>query len=385
MNKKYLFSALVLGSALVWQSCGSKDGSKQQAAGAAAQGEMAIPVSFGTVSQEIVAGLKSYPASVVPLQETEIRAEVSGYITNIFVSDGASVSKGQALYEVDRIRYQAAVDQAKASVEIAKSTLQRVEKDLARYQTLADKDAIAKQTLDNALTDVSTQRSQVQAAQAALVTAQTNLQRSTIRAPYSGVLGISQVRNGALVSPGTTLLNTLSSIDPVAVEFQISEKEIAEFSAYQSGRSSTEITVALPDGTSYAGQGRISLIDRAVSSSTGTISVRATFNNAQNILRAGMNVTMNVTSNSTVEQMIIPFKAVQDQLGVYNVYVVNDSSRAEQRPVELGTKIGDKIVVNKGLNIGEKIVVEGIMNVKTGAKVVENAAPAPAAAAAPKK
>lgn len=382
MNKKYLFSALVLGSALVWQSCGSKDGSKQQAAAAAAQGEVAIPVSFGTVGQEIVAGLKSYPASVVPLQETEIRAEVNGYITNIFVSDGASVSKGQALYEVDRIRYQAAVDQAKATLEIAKSTLQRVEKDLGRYQTLADKDAIAKQTLDNALTDVSTQRSQVQAAQAALVTAQTNLQRSTIRAPYSGILGISQVRNGALVTAGSTLLNTLSSVDPVAVEFQISEKEIAEFSAYQSGRSSTEITVSLPDGTSYAGQGRISLIDRAVSSSTGTISVRATFNNAQNILRAGMNVTMNVKSTSTVEQMIIPFKAVQDQLGVYNVYVVNDSSKAEQRPVELGLKIGDKVVVNKGLNVGEKIVVDGIMNVKTGAKLVENAAPA---AAAPQK
>ena len=382
MNKKYLFSALIIGSTLVWQACGSKDGSKQQAAAGAPQAEVAVPVSFGSVSQEIVAGVKSYPASVVPLQETEIRAEVSGYITHIFVSDGASVSKGQALYEVDRIRYQAAVDQAKASVEIAKSTLQRVEKDLARYQTLAEKDAIAKQVLDNSLTEVSNQRSQVQAAQAALVTAQTNLQRSTIRAPYSGVLGISQVRNGALVSPGTTLLNTLSSVDPVAVEFQISEREIAEFSAYQSGRSATEITVSLPDGNAYAGQGRISLIDRAVRSATGTISVRATFNNAQNILRAGMNVTMNVKSTSAEEQLVIPFKAVQDQLGVYQVYVVNDSSRAEQRPVELGLKVGDKVVVNKGLNIGEKIVVDGIMNVRTGAKVVENAAPA---AAAPQK
>src|SRR5690606_19189759 len=113
--------------------------------------------------------------------------------------------------------------------------------DLQRYQTLAEKDAIAKQTLDYATTDVNNQKAQVQAAQAALITAQTNLQRSIIKAPFSGVVGISQVRNGALVSPGTTLLTTISAIDPIAVEFQISEKEIAEFSAYQSGKASTEI------------------------------------------------------------------------------------------------------------------------------------------------
>ena len=372
MNKRYLFSALIIGSGLIWQSCGSKDGSKQQAAGPGAQAEVAVPVTFATVDQQIVSGLKSYPASVVPLQETEIRAEVSGYITNIYVSDGAFVSKGQALYEIDRIRYQSSVDQAKANLEIAKANLQRVEKDLQRYQTLADKDAIAKQTLDYALTDVNNQKAQVQAAQAALTTAQTNLQRSVIRAPFAGAVGISQVRSGALVSPGTTLLNTISSIDPVAVQFQISEREIAEFSAYQSGRSSTEITASLPDGTAYTAQGRISTIDRAVDPTTGTISVRATFSNPQNTLRAGMNLTINIKSTSTVEQLLIPFKAVQDQLGVYNVFVVNDSSRAESRPVELGLKFEDKVVVNSGLQAGDKIVVDGIMNVRSGAKVVEN-------------
>ncbi|QBQ40747.1 efflux RND transporter periplasmic adaptor subunit [Sphingobacterium psychroaquaticum] len=371
MNKKFLFSALVIGSGLLWQSCGSKDSSKQQQA-AAAQGEIAVPVSFGTVEQQIVSGLKSYPASVVPLQETEIRAEVSGYVTKIYVSDGAFVSKGQALYEIDRVRYQAAVDQAKASLAISKANLQRVEKDLQRYQTLAERDAIAKQTLDYAITDVNNQKAQVQAAQAALTAAQTDLQRSTIRAPFSGAVGISQVRTGALVSPSTSL-NTVSSIDPVAVEFQISEKEIAEFAAYQAGRASTEITVVLPDGTSYPAQGRISTMDRAVDPTTGTIKVRATFNNAQNILRAGMNLTMIVKSTSSSEQLLIPFKAVQDQLGVYNVYVVNDSSRAEQRAVELGLKVDDKVVVTSGVQAGEKIVVDGVMNVKTGAKLVENA------------
>lgn len=371
MNKNYLFSTLIIGSALFWQSCGSNDGSNGQAA---TRGEMAIPVTTATVEEQIVSGIKSYPASVVPLQETQLIAEVSGYITKINVADGASVTKGQPLYEIDRIRYQAAVDQAKANLEIANANLQRIEKDLSRYQTLAEQDAIAKQTLDYAFTDVNNQKAQVQGAQAALTTAQTNLERSIIRAPFSGAVGISQVRNGALVNAGGTLLNTISSIDPIAVEFQISEKEIAEYASYQSGVSATDITVSLPNNDTYVHNGKISTIDRAVDPTTGRLKVRATFNNAENALRAGMNLTMNVKSTSPTEQLIIPFKAVQDQLGVYNVYVVNDSSQAEVRSVVLGLKLEDKVVVNSGLEAGEKIVVDGIMNVRNGLKVSEQTA-----------
>ena len=370
MNKSYLYSALVLGSAILWQSCGSNDGAGQQQA--AGQQQPAVPVTTTTVQKQIVSGLKSYPASVVPLQETNILAEVTGYITKIYVADGASVSKGQALYEIDRVRYQAAVDQAKASLEIAKANLDRINKDLSRYQTLAEKDAIAKQTLDYALTDVNTQKAQVQSAEAALLTAQTNLQRAVIRAPFSGSVGISQVRSGALVTAGTTLLNTVSSIDPIAVEFQISEREIPEFASYQNGKAATEITVQLPDGASYTQPGKITIIDRAVDPQTGTIKVRANFSNGQNILRAGMNLTMNVKSTSSVEKLVIPFKAVQDQLGVYNAYVVNDSSVVTGRPIELGLKLDDVVVVESGLEAGERIVVDGIMNVRTGAKVIEN-------------
>lgn len=372
MNKNYLFSALIIGSTLFWQSCGSNDNPNQQQA--YAPGEMAIPVTTATVDEQIVSGIKSYAASVVPLQETHIIAEVSGYITKIHVTDGASVTKGQPLYEIDHVRYQAAVDQAKANLEIARANLQRVEKDLTRYQTLAEQDAIAKQTLDYAQTDVNNQRAQIQAAEAALTTAQTNLDRSIIRAPFSGAVGISQVRNGAMVNAGQTLLNTISSINPIAVEFQISEREIAEYADYQSGKSSTDITVSLPNHTTYPHTGKISTIDRAIDPTTGRLTIRATFDNSQNELRAGMNVTMNVRSTSTIEQLIIPFKAVQDQLGVYNVYVVNDSSQAEFRPVELGLKVEDKVVVNSGVEAGDRIVVDGIMNVRNGAKVVEKTA-----------
>src|SRR5690606_907097 len=308
MKTNHILTALLLGTGLFLQSCGNKEAGKQ-GAGPGMQAP-ATPVTTATVSKEVVTGIRSYPANVVPLQETEIRAEVTGYITNIYVSDGAYVSKGQRLYEIDRTRYQAAVDQAKANLEIAKANHDRVQKDLQRYQSLAEKDAIAKQTLDYATTDVSNQKAQVQAAEAALTTAQTNLQRSVIVAPFSGNIGISHVRNGALVSAGSTLLNTISSTNPIAVEFQINERDISEFSKLQNGNANTQIYVTLPDGSRFEETGRISTIDRAVDSQTGTIKVRASFSNGSNILRAGMNATLNVESKSKEEQLIIPYKAV---------------------------------------------------------------------------
>ena len=370
MNTNRLFSTILLGSGLFLTACGNKDAKQQGAANMQAQ---AMPVTMASVTQEVVSGQRAYPANVVPLQETEIRAEVSGYINKIYVMDGAFVSKGQKLYEIDRVRYAAAVDQARANVEIAKANLARVEKDLQRYQTLADKDAIAKQTLDYAYTDVNNQKAQVQAAEAALTTARLNLNRSVITAPFSGNVGISQVRTGALVSAGTTLLNTISSTNPIAVEFQINEKEILEFSNLQTGKSSTEINLTLPDASTYATQGRISTIDRAVDPQTGTLKVRATFDNPNNTLRAGMNLTLNVVSTSKEEALVIPYRAIFEQLGTFSVYTVTDSSTAELKPVTLGQKLGDRVVISTGLNPGDKIVVDGVTAIKPGAKVVDKA------------
>lgn len=369
MNKNTLLTALIVSAALFGQSCGNKE--NKQAAGQAQQADAATPVAMTVVSKEIVTGLTSYPATVVPLQETEIRAEVTGYITNIYVTDGAVVSKGQRLYEIDRTRYQAAVDQAKASLEIAKANLARVEKDLQRYQTLAEKDAIAKQTLDYTATDVNNQKAQVQAAEAALVTAKTNLQRSVIIAPFSGTVGISQVRNGALVSAGSSLLNTISSTNPIAVEFQVNEKDIATVTKLQTSAGNSQIFATLPDGAQYENPGRIATIDRAINSQTGTLKVRASFANPTNQLRAGMNTTLNIETTSTQEEIVIPYKAVFEQLGVFNVYTVNDSSKVEIKQVNLGQKVNDKVVIKSGLAAGEKIVTEGVASIRPGAKVAE--------------
>src|SRR5690606_31495304 len=146
-----------------------------------------------------------------------------GYITGIFVSDGQKVTKGQRLYEIDRTNYQAAYNSAKASLDVALANKEKAEKDAQRYTALAEKDAIAKQRVDYALTDLANASSQVAAAQAALATAQANLNRSVITSPLTGTIGISQVKLGALVSPGTTLLNTVSTNDPMAVDIYVNQ------------------------------------------------------------------------------------------------------------------------------------------------------------------
>lgn len=364
MNRISIAIFIVLGAGAA-VSCG---GNKQQQR----PGAQAVPVSTGKVSEEIVTGRKSYPGSVVPLNETDLRAEVSGYITGIFVADGATVSKGQKLYEIDRTRYAAAQEQARSALAIAESNLARVKRDLERYRKLAEQDAIAKQTLDYAETDLSNAEAQALSAKAALTTATTDLNRSVIVAPFSGTIGISQVRMGALVSAGNTLINTISTTSPIAVDFPVNEKEIQHFTSLQKNAGAEKdsvITLQLPGGKAYPQPGRITALDRAVDPGTGTITVRASFANPEGLLRAGMNTTVLVLDRPEGKQVVIPYKAVTEQLGQSSVFVVSDSSTAEQRTVVLGQKVGDKVVVNSGLKSGETIITDGLINIRNGAKV----------------
>lgn len=366
--KSYLSCALAV---TLLTACGGDNQNSQSNSGGP-MGSHAVSVTTEEAKLERVGGTRNYPATVVALNETEIRAEVNGYITGIFVSDGARVQKGQKLYEIDRIRYEADVEKAEANLRIAESNLLRIERDVERYRTLAEQDAIAKQTLDYAETDLSTQQAQVQANKAALVTAQTNLKRAVIIAPYAGVVGISQVREGALVSSGTTLINTISSIDPIAVEIQINEKEIDEFIALQNLGSSENIKVKLPNGLFYEQPGNLVTLDRAIDRNTGTLKARASFSNQTNRLIPGMNVNLVITTQSEEEQVTISQKSLIEQLGVYNVFVVNKDGQAEYREVATGPTLDDgRMVVLSGVEANEKVIVDGATRVSDGDLVSE--------------
>jgi len=368
MNKYGLATILLAGAGLI-AACSNQ--TQQQGPGGPG-GQPAIPVTTAPVTEEVVVGTDGYPGNVVALNETELRAEVSGYITGIFVTDGASVSKGQKLYEIDRTRYAAAVEQAKSSLAIAEANLDRIQRDVERYRKLAEQDAIAKQTLDYAETDFNNAQAQVASAQAALTTAQTNLDRAVIIAPFNGTIGISQVRMGALVSAGSTLLNSISSVDPIAVDFPVNEREIPRFNTLRHSDAVVRdslITITLPGGQTYAYPGKIIAMDRAVDRNTGTLTIRASFSNPDEMLRAGMATTVQIRNQSETKQLVIPYRAVSEQLGQTSVYVLTDSSTVEQRAIKLGLKIIDHVVVNEGLSNGEQVITEGIINLRPGAKV----------------
>ena len=359
-------------------ACGAK---KEEAAQNAAPA--AVPVSVYKVAEESVVGIDTYPGTVVPLSEVELRAEVSGYLTKIFVKDGQRVTKGQRLYEIDQSRYAATYRSAQAQLRITQANYERAAKDAERYNRLAERDAIARQRVDYATTDVATTQAQIAAAQAALANAATDLRRSVLVAPFAGTIGLAQVKLGSLVTHGTTLINTISSDNPIAVDFPVNEAQIPRFAKFQrtaGGNLDSLFTLVLAGEESYPAPGKINTIDRAVDPQTGTITVRLQFPNSDRTLRAGMNATVRVLNEDTGRQLVIPYKAITEQMGEFFVYVVGDSSKVNQRKVLTGTRVQDKIVVRQGLKANEVIVSDGVQNLREGAVVKVGDAAAPVAA-----
>ncbi|MNJ98343.1 Multidrug resistance protein MexA precursor [compost metagenome] len=368
---------LILGAAIL-ASCGSSEKPAQMAAAPAA-----IPVSVYTVAEEDVTTVDTYPGVVVALNEVELRAEVGGYITGIFVKDGQKVTKGQKLYEIDRTNYLAAYNSAKANVQVAKANHDKSKKDAERYTNLAKQEAVAKQRVDYALTDLANAASQVAVAEAALATAKANLNRSVIVSPLTGTIGISQVKVGALASQGTTLLNTVSANDPIAVDIAVNQKDIPRFLKLQQNASTVKdsvFSIELQDKSVYKMAGKIVAVDRSVDPGTGTIKVRISYPNTSGMLLSGMTCNVKVLNKAESKQVTIPYKSVSEQLGEYMVYVVGDSSKAQQRIIKLGSETGEKIVVLNGLQAGEVIVSEGAQNVRPGS-IVQAATKSPEVAA----
>lgn len=372
IKRNYLWLTALLASPFIFSSCEKSQGAQQQQ-----PASTAVPVNAYQVTEKEVTGIDTYPGTVVPLNEVELRPQVAGYITDIFVEDGQKVTKGQKLYQIDRTKYQAAYQQAKANVQSAQAQLARVSKDLERYERLNEQEAIAQQRVDYARTDVETAQSQVTAAEAQLSVAATDLKYSVITAPFSGTIGISQVKIGAQVSPGQPLLNTISSDDPITVDFVINEKEIPRFTRLRQEEAQPDslFTIRLGDGSIYPSPGKLVTIDRAVDRQTGTITVRLSLPNPDRQLIAGMTVNVLVMNQDIGKQVVIPYKAVTEQMGEYYVYVIQGDS-VLQRPLDLGTKFEHLVVVRKGLKEGESIVLEGIQRLRQGAKVQVEAAPA---------
>ncbi len=323
----------------------------------------------------------SYPATVTSVNEVEVRPQVAGYISGIYFKEGQYVEKGQKLYTIDQQQYRGAYEQAVAQLHVDEANLAKLQQDADRYEELGKQDAIAQQTVQHAQADLEAGKKLVEAAKANVSAFEVNLRYTTIKAPLSGTIGISQVKIGASVSPGTTLLNTISSDNPIAVDVALDENLIPFIQKeYKSNRlvADSIFTLTLSDQSKYPYPGTIYIVDRAVDPQTATIKVRLLFPNPTNSLRTGMSANLIVLNNSGAETILIPYRAVVEQMAEYFVFVVN-ADTVTQKKIFIGQQIRDMVVVKSGLEENETIVLDGVQKLKNGAKVKVAAPSSPGA------
>ena len=327
-------------------------------------------------SFQVISGKASYyndyPASVVALNQVELRPEVSGYISGIDFKDGQIVKKGMKLYTIDQQQYKAAYEKAIADLNVAKANLLKAQEDAERYSQLAQKDAVARQIYEHSKTDLEAAKMQVSSSEENVKQVQTNLLYSVIKAPFDGTIGISSVKLGSSVISGQTLLNTISSNDPVAVDFSVDENQIQQFSELLTKKlknNDSTFTLILPDNSVYPYNGRISLMDRAVDPLTGTITIRLIFPNPKDMLRPGLTCNVRVLQNNDSNSILIPFEAVTEQMGEYSVFKIIDG-KAHQQRIEIGRTIKNMVIVKSGLNVGDNIITQGFQTLRDNSPVI---------------
>jgi membrane fusion protein (multidrug efflux system) len=362
-TKRNLFWLAIFTLSAIWMSaCKGPAGNKPN---------MPVPVNLYEVQQEEAVYFDQYPGNIVALNEVQLRSEVSGFITGISFEEGQPVRKGQKLYVIEQSKFSAAYAQAEGNLQIAKANYEKTKKDAERYNKLGEQGMTTKQRVEYSETDLENAKNQVTVAEAGLQRAGNDLTHTIITAPFDGTIGISMVKLGTFITGGSTQLNTISSDDPIAVDFAISEKEIGRFMALKQlkfNKTDSLFTIVLPDKTIYPYSGSIELFDRAVDPQTGTLKIRLKFPNAKRMVRAGMTCMVRVLNRNADKMVLIPYKAVVEQMGEYFVYVVEQDT-ARQHKVAVGAQVNNKVIIMSGVNPGEKVVVDGIQKLKNGVAV----------------
>lgn len=311
----------------------------------------------------------------------EIRPKVEGYLLRRAYTEGSAVRKGQLLFEIDLRQVQSQMNQAQANLAQAQAALSKANRDVARFEPLAAERAISQQELDNARSAQEAARATVGALRAAVDNARLNLSWTRVTSPIDGVAGIAQAQVGNLVSP-QTVLTTVSRVDPIRVNFPMSEQE---YLRYQNAASlqNAELELALADGSVYPHKGRIALSGRDVSIKTGTITVIGLFPNPGNLLRPGQYAKVRAVTDVRRGAVLVPQRAVNELQGIYQVAVVDAGGKAEVRPVQVGARSGAHWIIESGVAAGERVVVEGFSRVKDGQQVAPKESAAATGTAAP--
>jgi membrane fusion protein (multidrug efflux system) len=325
------------------------------------------PVSFVTVSPRSVTLGSEWVATLDGFVNAQIRPQVSGYLTQRTYREGAAVQKGQVLFEIDPRPFEAAVAQARARLAEAQVQLGRTERDLQRDKPLAEQRAIAQSQLDNDILANLAAQAALKSAAAAVDVAELNLGFTKVTSLTGGIAAIATAQIGDLVGP-TTLLTTVSQIDPIKAYFSLSEQEYlkvadrinapgAPKSLWPGGSG---LALILADGTRYPHAGAFFAADRQIDEKTGTIRISATFPNPSGTLRPGQYGKVHADTHTIAQALLVPQRAVSELQGVRQVKIIDSSNRVATRTIQVGERLGPEWLVERGLAAGDRVIVEGV-------------------------
>jgi membrane fusion protein (multidrug efflux system) len=315
-------------------------------------------------------------------EDVSINARVEGYLTGIYFEEGSRVKKGELLYTIDPEPFNASIAGEQSKVTEAQTKYLNSESNLARIRPLAEMDAVSKSDLDFALADRDASLAARKAAEASLKMAEINLSYTKIKAPISGFIGKTIARVGDFVgrSPNPVIINTISKLENVRVQFFLNETDYlllakAYSKAYKVDATSdraqkAEIKLLLSDGSTHPYQGQVDFVNREIDASTGAILVQASFPNPELILKPGQFTRVKIKYKDEKGALLVPQRVVTELQGEYSVFIVNAENKIESKSIVIGEKFNDYYLVKEGINKGDKVVLEGLQKVGSGLEVV---------------
>ena len=360
----------LVAAVLVAAGCARNEAAPASAASQAPQ------VSVAQVVSKPVTEFDEFTGKFAAVERVELRPRVSGYIANVSLDPGHEVKKGDVLFTIDQRPYQAELKRAQAEAARARTQLALSKSERERAVKLLDQHAISREEFDSRVAGNEQAEANVQAAAAAVDTAELNLSFTLVRSPIAGIVSREQVTAGNLVSAGTTMLTTVVSVDKIYVEFEGDEKVYLKYAAlaragnFENGSdASRPVWVGLADETGTPHEGRIVFVDNALDPATGTIRVRGLLDNKERRFTPGLFARVKLIGSGKYNAILVNDSAVGTDQNVRYVFAVGPDNKVQYRAVKLGPLVDGLRVVREGVKPGEYIVVNGLQRVRPGAEV----------------
>jgi len=341
-----------------------------------------LEVAVTEMKKEDVVIYQDFVGTVDGMENAEIRARVAGYLEKVHYTEGARVKAGEMLFTIDPVLSQAEVRKSRGDVAMGQASLAKAQADVDRYTPLVATNAVSREQLDHALARKQEASAQILAAQGTLATAQASLSFTHVKAPIDGIVGLRSVSVGTLVGQTEpTLLTTISQLDTVRVRFPISEQLYLEHAALLNllagqGEREGRLELVLADGSVYPHRGYLAVVDRAVSISTGSITLEARFPNSDLLLRPGQFARVRAPIGQIKGAIGVLQRAIIERQSMHEVLVLGEGNKVERKAVTVGPKVGSYWIVEKGLEPGDKVLIEGVQKVKPGMVVQPRPVPA---------